>query len=1476
MTAEVLETTNKKGTSQRLHQGAALSKEDYTDAQWASISGSVAAAYVVTSTVQLSKTEFMYRNSYLTASEISALKTAYPSSATEIDKAVQAAYYCTEAGKYGGNYYETGHNYRALAAYSAMSPEDRDNFTFNYDALDLLIDPNYSRAEGVKYQYDGEGYDTPDEARQNKAKYSLQTPIDYTATYKGSSLSLSSPITVKHKDGTSGSVTSVVEGDELTRVDFETLPNERQYYSAITAEAGKTYYVVKQDVVMGNTPYAAGQVITSETYADLSDTDKAKVTTLTFTTGGNYFYCHEGYTINTSDYSDENKGKVKTAAGVTIDGTPVTADQQYSTTVPAGTVIDINSYNDVINNQKNFAIHGQAPTETSTLYVTRGADIYDLSAEKIITVIYKYDYVESDMDGMHITPVTEYHVLNIHINFQSGVPTVEDILPPDIILPGTSLSMPEPYVTPGAYEITGGGWKLFDTESDAESHINGVEYTNSIDPLYLYQHGHYLAYYAKSYLGETYSNHVPVSVANYHDIKKVMNATDHHYYIDHQEVHERLKVEPKIYINDYSGDAEGSKNGLDLFKDIYDLSLVNATGDGYTVTDGKITGATGGANTNLVGHNTLNERVKGANKLEFFMRTDIDYPDNPESDDWASIGTEAQCFEGTLHGDGHTIRGLDHSLFNNLCGSVYNLGVTGSFNEAGVVNKGSGYVESTWVKTTNNTSLGTKPYAVFGNPTDGSGYQVVNSYFWDGNNNLYNTSTTNGVTTSGGDRGTARAMSAKEFYNGTVAYDLNNFYLYKRYSDQMVTSGTDKQKYSYFTIDNDGKLVLQNNHYYTANADLCSSGYADEHSNVIMYVEERFKDGDFRYAGGTIPEEEDERFHSWTVTDPTDSSKKIEKSGFFPIWPDDYIFFGQKLTYGWSVTEHQEVPTAVARNEGRLSKLSNANRVYRAPAYFRSKEMGAAHFNPDVYLAQYEKLTAEQIAASATPCEAYPGLTAIDFADHRFGVDDNYKTYEKGLNHGWFYQPLLDDDGLLSIINCDETRNLLVYAPAESATTGYANKATYDVLTGYFTDPAYGDYYNIEGKPEKYRTVADATSTNAAIYGHLVKSNLKATNDHLLVDKEDFNCPIAYQFDGTHRMWYQRKPEDHEYVDFTKGWQGISIPFTAELVTTDDKGEITHFYSGSETSKNGTGTKIGHEYWLREFKSISEEGTAPDVVAKASFLYPTAMVGSSKSVENTFLWDYYYENTAVHNQKDENKDTYQTYYKKSRNYSGYPLLAAATPYILGLPGETYYEFDLSGNFEAQHTAVTIDKLGRQTVSFVSNTGIGIDVSDDETAGVTQSLEGTNKNYSLTFKPSYMNENLTAGTNNYTLDIAGDSYDKVPTTGAATKVSAFRPYFTATVTTTNSPKMIPERILFGNDYSGLEGEPIATLDGNLEINVEGHKIVATSHLKNATTVRIINVSGVSIANYVIQPGETVETPVSIEGVYIANKRKLLVK
>ena len=1430
----------------------------YPGAPVSTSNGNTSPALVSTATIQLSSTEYIYVNDLMTEAQKTQLKTTYSSLADEIEACLKPAYICTTAGFYGGSYYETGNNYRALEAYSAMSPTDRKQFAFNYDALDLLIDPTYGGTAGRKYQYDSAAA-TSDGANSNAAHYSLATPIDYTATYKGES-----PMT--YSDAGNNSHTIAVN-QELTSTVYETLPNEQHHYAPITVDKAGDYYVVKESFVHGETPYAVGTTIDSGTYDRLTQSEKANyITILSFADedvkldGSSkpipYYYCRESYTVN------ENGEGVAVSKYKNSIGTGNASYTKDSTDpVPVGYVISATNYNSLPNRQKNFTIHGVSPMETSTLYVARNADINDLSTEKIITVIYKYDYEESDKDGTHITPVSERHVVNIHITFKSGVPVVEDINPPTIVLPGTGITMRVPSVTPGAYEVTGGGWELFEKPSDAESHVNGVPYTPSEDPLYWYQDGFYLAYYAKTYLGKTYSNHVQVSVANYHDLKEVMDDKLNHLHVDYDR--SRLKRDSKIYINDYSGD----KDGLDIFKDFYDLSLLtNPTTNQET---GLISGGT------FDGHKPLNTHetngVKGGQNLEFFLRTDISH-----TEPWSTIGTDEVCFKGNLHGDGHTISGLNNSLFYNLCGSVYNLGVTGSFNSAGVVDKGSGYVESCWTKTSNETALSTKPNAVFGNPTDTEGYQLVNSYFLVDNKDLYDnvsTDATTGITTSGDARGKATAMSAKAYYNGELAYNLNNFYLYKRYSDKQVTSGTENQKYSYFTIGSDGKLVLQNNHYYDAHADLCSTGHVDKNADVIMYVEDRFADGDYRYAAGEIPTSEDERLYTWTVTDQ-ETGKETVESSFFPIYPDDYIFFGQKLTYGWAVAAHQEVPTAVTRNNGRLSQLSDANRVYRAPAYFRSKEMGVAHFNPDAYLAQ---------KSNDGTKTAYPGMTAIDFAGH---YDTDYilgQAYRNGQN--WisekndkqqaFYPPLLDDDGLLSIINCDETRNLLVYAPAESAATGYANKATYDVLTDYFTDPDYSSYYS---NPTTYRTVADATSTNGSIYGHLVMDGKIAKNDHLLVDKEDFNCPIAFQFDNKHRMWYQRKPEDHEYVDFTKGWQGISIPFTAELVTTNVKGEISHFYSGSEVSKNNTNTKIGHEYWLREFKDITVVEEGEPKVAKASFLYPEATGGNSKTVDNTFLWDYYYKNSTVHNQKDYNLDTYQTYYEKSRTYSSYPLLTAAVPYIVGFPGETYYEFDLSGNFQAQNTAVTIDKLGKQIISFVSDTGISIGVSDDETKdGVLHSKSGNGKDYSFTFKPSYMNMSLNAGTNNYTLDTAGDSYDKVPATGDATKVSAFRPYFIATsAANAGSRKMAPERILFGGDFEGLEGEPISTLDGDLEIYVKDHKVVTTSHLKEATTVRIISVSGVTMANYVLQPGETVETPIRVEGAYIVNKKKLLVK
>ena len=637
---------------------------------------------------------------------------------------------------------------------------------------------------------------------------------------------------------------------------------------------------------------------------------------------------------------------------------------------------------------------------------------------------------------------------------------------------------------------------------------------------------------------------------------------------------------------------------------------------------------------------------------------------------------------------------------------------------------------------------------------------------------------------------------------------------------------------------------------------LCSSGY-----NGIKYVEERFADGDFRYAAGEIPTAEDERTFSETVTNPVTGEETVENR-FYPIWPDDYIFFGQKLTYGWAVEEHQDLPTAVAKSEGRISYGSDANRVYRAPAYYRNSTLDVAHFNPYAYLAQTKK--------DVPAMKAYPNMTAIDFKGHKdLGWSLGNSATSLPDDRKAFYAPLLDDDGLRSIINCDETQNLLVYAPAASG-DGYVNAKTHGVLNGYFTEPVYKDYYDNDTEDHKgYRIVKEAPT--AIVHGHLVQSNLEATNDHLLVDYQDFNAPFAYDFNADHLMWYQRIPADEEYVDLTKGWQGISIPFTAELVTTNQKGEITHFYGSSYESYNGTKTKRGHEYWLREYKDIEESGDP--TVAKATFNYPSA-TGTGKTVTNTFLWDYYYYNQNLHNQLDRNADKYEQdrqYYKDSRDYPGYSNLAAATPYIIGFPGSTYYEFDLSGKFDALNTAVAIPKLEKQIISFVSNKGAGIGVSDDEMAGVTVKYGETN----YTFKTSYLNETLEASTNSYVLKADGSSYEKV--TGDAKSVSAFRPYFTAAAVSGNgSRSFFTKKIIFGGTDNDLREGPETVLDGSLEIYTRGYNIVTTSHMKEATVISIITAAGATFANYVLQPGETIETTVPNTGVYVVNKKKVFIE
>ena len=1251
------------------------------------------------------------------------------------------AYYIKKDGLFGGQYYEAGENFGAIKSWCQLT-DARNNFDYNYDALDLLVDP----------EYHGEGYiDT-----YYKSPYSDIKAVAYDAVYTGTE-----PLTYYDNDDTKHTISS---GGSISSDDYEKVRNDQLHYTRIQVEQGadvQTVYIVNETMIDNGMPYAKGQDISEKDYHMLSAANQAKVDVVTFQKGNEAvvkYYCYESYTpaetFNTEKGTAGQKGSV-VSSGV------------FNSNIP--------------NYQKAFSIQGSEPTETTTLYVSRESNAKDVTSEKVISVVYQYTYYEADDEGEGVSLVNELHVLNIRLQMESGAPEIGPLNTPPAVLPGNSVGLKAPTVNPGLYEILTSGWELFNSEEDASLHRNGIPFTNNVTPLYWYQNQKvWLAFYSKTYLGKTYSNYVPVTVANYHDIDAIMKDTEHHLYVDHPGVMRNSK----IYIDNRECESDPTKSELDLLKDFFDLSLLSTpAAEGST----------------LAGHSTLDNHVKGGADLEFILNSDV----SPKAyTDWTPIGNADQCFEGNFHGDGYTISGLNKSLFGNICGSVFNLGVTGSFTSAGVVDTGNGYVENCWINTTG-TPNGSV-LAVFGNPTRGSEMQLVNSYYPD----TKNYSTVNNA------RGLARAMSETDFYNGTVAYNLNSFYLNKRYHDKKQTSGTE---YQYLKEEADGKLSEEMiTGYYPADPD-ATYGY-------LGYVEDRYKDGDFIYAGGTIPEVYDDRMR---VTH--DGTKTI--INYVPIWPDDYIYFGQTLNYGYNASiAHQSQPTHIVKSSGRLPANNTSNRIYRAPAYYRSSAQDVAHFNLSAYLAAYSK---PKSVTDVHLNEAYPDMTAIDFAGH------NDNTYTLGYNGNLFYQPLLDcNDGLLSIANEGETANLLVYAPSTEA-----NVKTHTVLSDYFVDPDYTDYYT----DDAYRRVNIAPASS--VHGHLVQSDLTATNDHLLVDKEDFNAPIAYSFDDSHRMWHQRMPD--RYVDISKGWESVSLPFTAELVSTHQKGEITHFYSGSKSIDSDTETKIGHEYWLREMKGLNISGD----VATAIFNYPDAAGGETKTATNTFLWDFYYQDAQNNDRKDANSDVYQQYYSSARAYPNYPLLQKATPYIVGFPGITYYEFDLSGKFTPQNAATPAPgQLSQQTITFASKPGESIAVSDTE-----QEANAVGPYSTYYFKPNYMNIEAPAG--GYIMAADGGSYTKVDATTADKRVAAFRTYFLA-------DKAITRSILFSNIGSQMGGdEGDDHLVQYMEFSTKNHAIVVTSYMRAESDVAIYTVSGLCIGSFNIQPGETIETPVNTSGVYI---------
>ena len=1344
-------------------------------------------AYLCTQTVKLDETHYLLYGELKTQTQIDKMKTDYPALATQIGDAMKLASICTTAGGFGGQNLTAGNNYSALENWCLFSTEDRINsngtykFSFNHDAFDVLSDPSY--LDGTKTVGSTSHGDVYQNPPHDVTVAAYQSP--YTdavgVEYVAVFHKKDNVTSVEYNDN--GVTKTVTDGQSLTNTQYETVRNDRRHYTRVmVASGGETFYFAKDNFMYNGVPYGKGQVVDKEIY----DNNASKVERVTIPNAGStaapMFYRYETY-----------------------EGDQLNKE-----------VISLGEYNNLTNDQQYFTIQGKEPTETTTLYVSRESDLKDVMSNRVYTVVYQYTYYEDEDDGS-IKQTNELHVINIRIELESGAPTIGMLYPPSTVLPGAAVGLTRPDVKPGVYEVITSGWELFDDYNDAIHHRNGADFVNNGTPVYWYQNQkNYVAFYSKTYLGKAYSNPVALSVANYHDLDAVMNDKEHHLYVDHPDVDRASK----IYIDNRTCQSDNTKSELDLLKDFYDLS----------------------EGTTLEGHSPLNSRVKGGANLEFFLNSNV----SPKKyTDWTPIGQTGKCFEGNLHGDGYTVSGLNKSLFGSLCGSVFNLGVTGSFTTAGVADTGDGFVENCWVRSSATAlpSGATPVEAVFGNPTASGCLQIVNCYYPEQNRALYTDRTT-----SPRAGGNARMMADRAFYNGEVAYCLNGFYLAKRYYQGTgLNTGT---AYNYLHRAADGTLPadMSTGYYPTDYAYYKPSVKVAEGETLpkLGYVESRFYDGDFVYASGRLPESSEVRLR--VAGEGNDA-----KTYYTPIWPDDYIFFGQALNYDHvDGRYHQDTPSHIVKSGDRIQTDAYGNRVYRAPAYFRDSRMGVAHFNPAAVFAQSKNGDPAQVA--------YQGMTAIDFS----GYQD--AGYESGWNNGYFYQPLLDDGGLTSFLNADLTKNLLVYTKTGTA----AAAATDAVVSDNLHDQAYTE------TDATYRTVAPWDRFLDNVHGHWVQQQSNgqyvAPRDHMLVDEQDFNAPIAYTMDTGKRMWFQ--PFSVRFVDLDKGWEAFSLPFQATIVTTNAKGELTHFYEGSET---------GHEYWLRQFTGNvqQKEGT----VYTADFSALTAG-NNTKDYTNTFLWDYYYSKDSY---QDKNTDKYQQHYysedylRRTYPVGNYPYAQAGAPCIVGFPGSRYYEFDLSGQWTPKNRVgnATIASPGRQTITFASAEGCQIAVSDTELQ--QQKVTAVSPLSGYSFVPSYLNQSLEAGTDNYVLSADGSAFNKVPDSGDAVQAVAFRPYFSKTVASARQAGV--QSILFSHNTGSLEGtlDPHdGDADGTLIIKSQKHKVVVTSALAESADVTIVNAAGVTVTTFTIEPGQTIETRLPVSGVYIVrttdgrHQKKLAIK
>ena len=826
----------------------------------------------------------------------------------------------------------------------------------------------------------------------------------------------------------------------------------------------------------------------------------------------------------------------------------------------------------------------------------------------------------------------------------------------------------------------------------------------------------------------------------------------------------------------------------------------------------------------------------GAN-AQFVLQKDLTVP----SDFVCGTG----IFQGVFHGNGHVIHGLpqDKSLLAENRGQIYNLGMeSGNIAAKGSTNGGAYHCCFELNPSSLSDGVST-PFA-----------PIV--YRMDGSADTHYTS--------------------DDFKYGRVAYDLNEYYLRARYSND-ATNPDDiealKYVYDYYA----------NGDYQYANRTDAITGK----NTGITYLRTGLDSDLPNYEQAETRHNQAHDIDKARVKAPSSASSSASSSfdgvstpfAYEPLFDanhaattltasnimNDFIFWGQKLQ-----ATPESCPQAIESHQN----CYMTNRVYRTAGYYGDTKLDAFHYNAYNHL-----------GGTMTTYVHQPSITAIDFS-----CKGDISKYA-GTTTGIFYPPVDDNAKVFSdfSVKDDVTKNLLVYT--NNNVDIDSNTEAYDVVNNYLR-------YNESTRESliKGHHVLKNTEGFTTAFLHLVERTADNKNSEGgICENNNFCAPIP--FTVTNRAWYVRKPQQYAN-DNTGAWEGICLPFTVHKVVASINGEITHFYgtpTADELSNPVTNTHtLHHEYWLRGLTTVGKNGTdiaatfqRPGLTSDGLFMPIAESSGStsagsgstsassgstslSEGVSYTFATPFFID---AYESRLYNKDA-NPYYATPHTYSNYPLLTSEVPYIVRFPGEGYYEFDLSSKFYN-------DILGKsepeQTVAFNAYGYENMETSYGSiTIPVTKQMATTKDGYTHcgTFAAKDIKKDAIYGMND-----KGNAFISESTT--ATSVMPFRTYMRAKTTKAKALSYAPSMIKIAESTGidkitpeiGVADKDEATGSYLIVRPLTNNKVRIESNI--STTIYVYTITGQLYRILDVIPGNSVYSGFQ-QGAYIFGKTKIMVQ